>query len=125
MCERRRYGAGVIVRGENVCGGEVGIRTLDSLTTITVFETAAFDHSATSPRTRNSSTALDLESVLRSIGRDGVLVEKLIGAIGFAAVLGSGAAAAFHTPVPVQVEKTYRKLEVGAVTKAAERCDVP
>ena len=30
-------------------GGEVGIRTLDSLTTITVFETAAFDHSATSP----------------------------------------------------------------------------
>jgi hypothetical protein len=29
--------------------GEVGIRTLDSLTTITVFETAAFDHSATSP----------------------------------------------------------------------------
>jgi hypothetical protein len=31
------------------CGGEVGIRTLDSLTTITVFETAAFDHSATSP----------------------------------------------------------------------------
>src|SRR4051794_11631008 len=31
-------------------GGEVGIRTLDSLTTITVFETAAFDHSATSPK---------------------------------------------------------------------------
>lgn len=30
-------------------GGEGGIRTLDELTPITVFETAAFDHSATSP----------------------------------------------------------------------------
>ena len=40
----RKFGAG---RAKS--GGEVGIRTLDSLTTITVFETAAFDHSATSP----------------------------------------------------------------------------
>ena len=30
-------------------GGEGGIRTLDTLAGITVFETAAFDHSATSP----------------------------------------------------------------------------
>ena len=36
-------------RSRATFGGEVGIRTLDSLTTITVFETAAFDHSATSP----------------------------------------------------------------------------
>ena len=32
-----------------VCGGEIGIRTLGRLAPSTVFETAAFDHSATSP----------------------------------------------------------------------------
>lgn len=31
-------------------GGEIGIRTLDPVARITVFETAAFDHSAISPR---------------------------------------------------------------------------
>src|SRR5947207_12360351 len=31
-------------------GGEGGIRTLDTLTGITVFETARFNHSRTSPR---------------------------------------------------------------------------
>jgi hypothetical protein len=31
-------------------GGEAGIRTLGTLAGSTVFETAAFDHSATSPR---------------------------------------------------------------------------
>ncbi len=30
--------------------GEAGIRTLDTLAGITVFETAAIDHSATSPK---------------------------------------------------------------------------
>ena len=30
-------------------GGEGGIRTLDTVNGIAVFETAAFDHSATSP----------------------------------------------------------------------------
>jgi hypothetical protein len=37
-------------RNETMNGGEGGIRTLDRLAPITVFETAAFDHSATSPR---------------------------------------------------------------------------
>ena len=32
-----------------VAGGEIGIRTLGRLAPSTVFETAAFDHSATSP----------------------------------------------------------------------------
>lgn len=37
-------------RLKQLSGGEGGIRTLDRLAPITVFETAAFDHSATSPR---------------------------------------------------------------------------
>ncbi len=32
------------------CGGETGIRTLGGVTPTTVFETAPFDHSGTSPR---------------------------------------------------------------------------
>ena len=32
------------------CGGETGIRTLGGLAPTTVFETAPFDHSGTSPR---------------------------------------------------------------------------
>ncbi len=34
----------------NIYGGEGGIRTLDRLAPIPVFETGAIDHSATSPR---------------------------------------------------------------------------
>lgn len=40
-------------------GGETGIRTLGGLSPTTVFETAAFDHSATSPR-QGSSWSGDL-----------------------------------------------------------------
>ena len=36
-------------------GGETGIRTLGGLAPTTVFETAAFDHSATSPRQGSTS----------------------------------------------------------------------
>ena len=35
---------------EDCTGGESGIRTRDTLTDIPVFETGAFNHSATSPR---------------------------------------------------------------------------
>src|SRR5262245_50355640 len=34
-------------------GGEIGIRTLDTVPRILDFESSAFDHSAISPRTRN------------------------------------------------------------------------
>ncbi len=33
-----------------ICGGETGIRTLGGLAPTTVFETAPFDHSGTSPQ---------------------------------------------------------------------------
>ena len=33
-----------------ICGGETGIRTLGAREGTTVFETAPFDHSGTSPR---------------------------------------------------------------------------
>ena len=36
-------------------GGETGIRTLGRLTPSTVFETAPFDHSGTSPRSMRAS----------------------------------------------------------------------
>ena len=39
-------------------GGETGIRTLGTLARSTVFETAPFDHSGTSPRGQGASTAL-------------------------------------------------------------------
>ena len=35
---------------QEICGGETGIRTLGGLAPTTVFETAPFDHSGTSPR---------------------------------------------------------------------------
>ena len=37
--------------GKKNYGGEDRIRTYEALASLTVFETAAFDHSATSPRT--------------------------------------------------------------------------
>lgn len=39
-------------------GGETGIRTLGTLSRSTVFKTAAFDHSATSPRGAGSKAIL-------------------------------------------------------------------
>ena len=39
-------------------GGETGIRTLGRLAPTTVFETAPFDHSGTSPRGQGASTAV-------------------------------------------------------------------
>jgi hypothetical protein len=42
-------------------GGETGIRTLGTLAGSTVFETATFDHSATSPR--RGLCSVDLERV--------------------------------------------------------------
>ncbi len=38
-------------------GGETGIRTLGTLSRSTVFKTAAFDHSATSPREAGSKVS--------------------------------------------------------------------
>ena len=35
--------------GDGLDGGERGIRTLETLTRLAVFKTAAFNHSATSP----------------------------------------------------------------------------
>jgi hypothetical protein len=43
-CRRKR------ARKTRLCGGETGIRTLGGLAPTTVFETAPFDHSGTSPR---------------------------------------------------------------------------
>ena len=39
-----------IVANQGINGGETGIRTLGGLAPTTVFETAPFDHSGTSPR---------------------------------------------------------------------------
>ena len=43
-----------------VIGGETGIRTLGTLTGSTVFETAPFDHSGTSPRRGSSEGPFSL-----------------------------------------------------------------
>ena len=45
------------------CGGETGIRTLGTLTGSTVFETAPFDHSGTSPRRGSSVVGFSLAGV--------------------------------------------------------------
>ncbi len=47
-CINIRQSAGQLEFGHN--GGETGIRTLGGLAPTTVFETAPFDHSGTSPR---------------------------------------------------------------------------
>lgn len=52
-------------RGDELVNGEGGIRTPETLASLTVFETAAFDHSATSPANfvrspRNKSLTDDL-----------------------------------------------------------------
>ena len=45
-----RLHAGVETGFAEAVGGEIGIRTLGTLAGSTVFETAPFDHSGTSPR---------------------------------------------------------------------------
>ena len=51
-----------------VYGGETGIRTLGTLTGSTVFETAPFDHSGTSPHRGSSEGAFSLSGMGLQVG---------------------------------------------------------
>ena len=56
--------------GQIVCGGEIGIRTLDTVARMLDFESSAFDHSAISPASRALYREWRAGSKTRALRRD-------------------------------------------------------